>query len=184
MTLTLAVLALATSVNPVRAWLFLPRGPERKVAAVVGAALAAVGVVGAAVIATPALGWVSISAPMARLAAGAVLLLGAAMNLLGPTPSPDPALPGWRAGLVPVAVPALVRPDVFLVALTVAADHGVAPTLAIAIPVLIAVVAIAIWPPPPPSTASARLVDGAARFLAGLGAAVGIALLLSGIYSL
>jgi small neutral amino acid transporter SnatA (MarC family) len=184
MTLALAAIALATAINPLRAWSVLPPGPSRRSAAGLGAVLALALVVLGAALGTPVLGWVDISAPMARLAAGIVLLLAGAWGLIGPPLPPEPALPGWRAGLVPVAVPALVRPEVFLVAVVVGADHGVLPTIALAVPVLVVVVLLSLVPTPDPAASSGRALGAGTRFVAGLATASGLALLMDGLYAL
>ena len=184
MTLALAVLALVTAVNPLRAWTVLPDGAERRLATLVGTGLALGAVLAAALLASPLLDAIDLSPPMARLAAGIVLLLAGAWGLIGPPLAPTPALDGWRAGVVPVAVPALVRPEIFLVALVIAADHGVAPTLVIAAAALVAVVVLAFVPTPARGTPASRLLDGGVRFVAGLATAAGLGLLMDGLYAL
>ena len=58
---------------------------------------------------------------------------------------PIPACPGLGAGLVPVLVPLVLRPALALLALSVAADHGVAPVVVGAVLIVPATSAPARW---------------------------------------
>ena len=65
------------------------------------------------------------SEPSFRIAAGIVAALAGAVDLFRRPPAPEPALAGWRAALVPVAVPLVARPALLVLALGAGADSGV-----------------------------------------------------------
>jgi small neutral amino acid transporter SnatA (MarC family) len=48
-----------------------------------------------------------------------------AADLFRRPPAPEPALPGWRAALVPIAIPAVARPALLVLALGAGADERV-----------------------------------------------------------
>ena len=64
----------------------------------------------AALLGDPLLDALDVSDPSFRLAAGIVALVAGAADLLRAAPSPEPALDGWKAALVPLAVPLVARP--------------------------------------------------------------------------
>ena len=65
-----------------------------------------------------------VSAPAFRIAAGIVAGLAGAADLVRRPPSPEPALAGRRAALVPVAIPVVARPALLVLALGAGTDHG------------------------------------------------------------
>jgi small neutral amino acid transporter SnatA (MarC family) len=132
----LVIVALVLAINPFRAAAGLVGGrpvgsepvagsQERVVAVAVGGAVT-VTVLGAlAWISGPLLTALDSSAPTARIAAGLVLLVTAGVDLVRRLPTPEVGYPGWRAGLVPVAAPLLLRPAAAVLALSAGADRGV-----------------------------------------------------------
>jgi small neutral amino acid transporter SnatA (MarC family) len=136
-----AVLVLA--LNPARAAFGVPRAgrSQRNVLelAVLGGAIGALAVCVAAAAGDPLLDALDVSEPSFRFAAGVVALVAGTADLLRRAPSPAPALPGWRAALIPVAVPIVARPALVVLALGSGADRGLvvsAGALAIGIALL------------------------------------------------
>jgi small neutral amino acid transporter SnatA (MarC family) len=122
------LLVLVAAWNPVRSALGVPRagrpqGDPLRLAAV-GGALGAVVVALFAAVGVWFLDVIDISDASLRIAAGVVAALGAIADLIRSAPPPDPALPGRRAALVPVAVPLSIRPALLVVGISAAADHG------------------------------------------------------------
>ena len=122
-------IALVLALNPARAAFGVPRsgrprGSGVRLAAGGGAIGAVVACVAAAV-ADPLLDALDVSDPSFRIAAGIVAGVAGIADMLLRPPSPEPALPGWRAALIPVAVPAVARPALLMVALGAGADRGV-----------------------------------------------------------
>jgi small neutral amino acid transporter SnatA (MarC family) len=77
-----------------------------------------------------------------RLAAGLVLALEGARTLVWPRPGTEPAPPGLRAALVPVAFPLLLQPGVVTLALAAGGDEAVWEAIA-ALAIVLAVTAAA-----------------------------------------
>lgn len=133
-------LGLLAAMNPVRIARGVPRGegrhPDVTAAtygrrdmgelAVLGAGIGVLGVlVVAGLAAGPLRDALGVSAPPLRIAAG---ILGTAVGLTGIVarrPWPEPALPGRRAVLVPVALPFTVGPALVAMSLSAWADRGV-----------------------------------------------------------
>jgi hypothetical protein len=100
-----------------------------------GAAASALAVGAVAVIAGPLLRAADVSPSTALVAAGLVVALAAVVDAVARRPAP---LARWGPGggaLVPLAVPALVRPAVTVLAVAVAADGGLVAGIAVAIAV-------------------------------------------------
>lgn len=120
----LVVVAVVAGVNPARLAPALPRGErataERAMVAGAGAALAALALGLLALAGDAVASWWEVSAPTFAVGAGLVLALAAVAQAVR-RPRPEPALPGRRAALVPVAVPFVLRPEVGLVALAAGA---------------------------------------------------------------
>lgn len=120
-----AVVALA--LNPFRNGVAVPRAErshgERTRLALVGALIGAVPVLVAGALSGAVLDLAGVSASSLRIAIGGVALLGAASDVLRPRVDPEPGLPGWKAALVPVAVPLVARPPLVLIALSAVADQ-------------------------------------------------------------
>ena len=77
----------------------------------------------AAAVGGPLLDALDVSEPSFRVAAGIVAALAGAVDLFRRPPSPEPALAGWRAALVPVAIPVVARPALLVLALGAGADQ-------------------------------------------------------------
>ena len=123
------MLALLLALNPVRAAFGIPRAGRTEDdavrLAVTGGALGGLAVCVVALLADPLLGALNVSAPAFRTVAGVLALLLGAHDLFRRPPSPDPALPGRRAALVPVAFPLVARPALLVMALGAGADCSV-----------------------------------------------------------
>jgi small neutral amino acid transporter SnatA (MarC family) len=126
-------LALLLALNPARAVFGIPRAgrPSREIArlAAVGGAIGGLAVCAGAVLGDAVLDALDVSAPAFRTAAGIVALLTGAADLLRRPPAPEPALPGRRASLVPVAIPLVARPALLVMALGAGADAGILVSL-------------------------------------------------------
>ncbi|MDP9134681.1 MAG: hypothetical protein M3N56_07620, partial [Actinomycetota bacterium] len=90
-----------------------------------GGAIGALVVCAAATAGAPLLEALDVSDPSFRIAAGIVAGLAGAIDLFRRPPPPEPALAGWRAALIPVAIPVVARPALLVVALGAGADQGV-----------------------------------------------------------
>ena len=125
-------LVLVLALNPLRAAFAVPRAgrtPRDAVElAVTGGAIGALVVCAFSAVADPLLDALDISDPSFRVAAGIVAGLAGAIDLFRAPPQPEPSLPGRRAALVPVAIPAVARPALLVVALGAGADQGVLVT--------------------------------------------------------
>jgi small neutral amino acid transporter SnatA (MarC family) len=108
-----------------------------------------------------------------------VAALAGAADLFRRPPSPDPALAGWRAALVPVAIPLVARPALLVLALGAGADQGVLVTAgAMAIGVA-ALTALAAWFPA--DGPGGRALRWAGRLLAVALVASGVLLAIDGL---
>jgi small neutral amino acid transporter SnatA (MarC family) len=176
-----AVLLLA--LNPPRAAFAVPReGRSRRAVVRLAAAGAAIGglvVLVAALAGDPLLDLLDVSEPSFRLAAGIVAAVAGAADLFRRPPAPEPALPGWRAALVPVAIPAVARPALVVLALGAGADERVLAsvrTMLLAIALL--TVLVALWPT---EGAPGRALRWVSRLLAAGLVACGVILAIDGI---
>jgi len=100
-------------------------------------------------------GWIidlaDTSEPAMRLAAGSLCLLSAGIDLARRPATDEPALDGFGAALMPVALPLFVRPAMLLAGFSVVADRGMslyALALIIAVVMLTALSAIPVGPDP------------------------------------
>ncbi|MDZ7679187.1 MAG: hypothetical protein U5K29_11610 [Acidimicrobiales bacterium] len=143
----LAAVAIVTTVNPERvarvagglAMTSRPTGgPPARVAAL-GAGIAATLFVVLAAIASPLLEAIDVSAPTAMVAVGLVLMGTGVKDLFVGPPTAEPAMDAWKAALVPVAVPAVARPQVGLLAVAAGASYGMAPVVAGSVAMVIGV---------------------------------------------
>jgi small neutral amino acid transporter SnatA (MarC family) len=176
-----AVLVLA--LNPARAAFGIPRA-GRSPRTVAGLA-AAGGVIGGLVVCAaaaaggPLLDLLDVSDPSFRLAAGTVAGLAGAADLFRRPPAPEPALAGWRAALIPVAIPVVARPALVVLALGAGAEQGVLPSAgAIAIGIALSSGLAAGWPTGGPR---GRVLRWAGRLLAAALIACGAILVIDGI---
>jgi small neutral amino acid transporter SnatA (MarC family) len=129
----LGALALVLVVNPCRTALGFPAAGrtrrDRLGVAAVGGTMAAAVIIVLAAVADPLLDALHVSAPTVRIAVALVVAVTAVVDLAGRVPRPEPGLGGLGASVVPVFVPLVLRPAVALLAVSVAADHGMAPAV-------------------------------------------------------
>ena len=175
--------ALVLALNPARAAFGVPRAGRspRTVAGVaaVGGAIGALAVCAAAAVGGPLLETLSVSEPSFRIAAGIVAGLAGAADLFRRPPPPEPALAGWRAALVPVAIPVVARPALLVMALGAGADRGVlvsAGAMVVGVSLLTGLAAG--WPTEGPR---GRVLRWAARLLAAGLVACGVLLAVDGL---
>jgi small neutral amino acid transporter SnatA (MarC family) len=177
------VAALLLALNPARAASAIPRAGRtpREVAgiAALGGAIGGLAVCAAAALADVLLDTLDVSAPAFRTAAGVVAVLAGAADLLRRAPSPEPALPGLRAALVPVAIPLVARPALLVLALGAGADHDVLVTAgAMAVGIAVTAGLAVRWPAEGPA---GRVLRWAGRVLAAGLVAAGILLAIDGV---
>jgi small neutral amino acid transporter SnatA (MarC family) len=175
--------ALVLALNPARAAFAVPRAGRspRSVAGVaaVGGAIGGLAVCAAAALGDPLLDALDVSEPSFRIAAGIVAVLTGIVDLFRRPPAPEPALPGRRAALIPVALPAVARPALLLLALGAGADRSVvvaAGAMAIGVAVLAAVAARC-----PTEGPGGRALRWAGRLLAAALVACGVLLTVDGV---
>jgi small neutral amino acid transporter SnatA (MarC family) len=176
-------LALVLALNPARAAFAVPRAgrPRGTVVGVaaLGGVVGGLAVCAAAAVGDPLLDVLDVSDPSFRLAAGIVAALAGAGDLFRRPPASEPALAGRRAALIPVAVPAVARPALLLLALGAGADQGAVVTagaMAIGVALLIALVAAA-----PIDGPGGRVLRWAGRLLGAGLVAAGILLAVDGL---
>jgi small neutral amino acid transporter SnatA (MarC family) len=176
-------LALLLALNPVRAAFAVPRAgrsPRETVRlAAAGGAIGGLAVCAAALLGDPLLDALDVSAPSLRTGAGIVAALAGVADLFRRPPPPEPALDGRRAALVPVAIPAVARPVLVVMALSAGADQGVlvtAAAMAVGVALLTALTAAG-----PTEGPRGRVLRWAARLLAAGLVACGVILTIDGV---
>lgn len=138
MTLSLLILAGLAALNPWRVASTAPADPgDRRAAAVVAATVTAGCGWLAAGVSGPVVDVLSVSGSSARIAAGVAIVLVSLRDLVGPPLAPMPALAGRRAGLVPVAFPAMLTPAFVLLAIAAGHERGVATAVASVLPAIV-----------------------------------------------
>jgi small neutral amino acid transporter SnatA (MarC family) len=176
--------ALVLALNPARAGFALPRSGRsaRTVVGVaaVGGAIGGLLVCAAAAAGDPLLEALDVSDPSFRFAAGIVAALAGAADLFRRPPAPEPALAGWRAALVPVAIPVVARPGLLVLALGAGADQGVLPSAGAMVigTALLTGLAAARWPT---EGSPGRVLRWAGRLLAAGLVACGVVLVVDGV---
>jgi small neutral amino acid transporter SnatA (MarC family) len=175
--------ALLLALNPARAAFAVPRvgrtSREADELAALGGLAGGLAVCAAAAAGPYLLDLLDVSDPSFRIAAGVVALLTGAADLFRRPPSPEPALEGRRAALVPVAIPAVARPALLVMALGAGADSGVlltAGAMAAGVALLTGVVASSRAEGP-----RERTLRWAVRLLAALLVACGVLLAVDGV---
>jgi small neutral amino acid transporter SnatA (MarC family) len=175
--------ALLLAVNPARAAFGVPRAGRSTQAilhlTVLGGALGGVAVCLAALAGDPLLDVLDVSEPSFRMAAGVVAVVVAVADLFRRPPSPDPALPGPRAALVPVALPLVARPALLVLALGAGADQGVLVAAAAMVLGIAALSALTAWCPV--DGPGGRVLRWANRVLAAGLVACGVILTIDGV---
>jgi small neutral amino acid transporter SnatA (MarC family) len=178
-------LILLLALDPVRAAFGVPRSPATARSdaintVLLGGAAGALLVLAASAVAPPLLDALDVSDPSFRTAAGIVAVVAGVADLFRRSPRPEPALPGRRAALVPVAVPLVARPALLVLALGAGADRGILPStvaMAIGMAALAALVAVEAA-----AGHRARRLRWIARLLAAGLIAGGIMLIIHGVF--
>ena len=176
----LVIAASVAVVNPARLAPSLPTGPvpSRLAVTAAGTALSGVVAVFLAWLGPGALDAIDVSEPTFRVAAGLVVAGAALRDLFVGAPSREPALSGWGAAVVPVAIPFVLRPELGILALSAGSVEGVA-TMTAGVVVLVAVAtAVAAMAS---DGVSGRLLGWLARLFAAVALVAGIALTVEGI---
>lgn len=176
MTLTLLVLASIAAANPFRAASASPDVDRARVAVVAVVAVAGA-LIAAAVLSGPFYDVIDLSGSSARIAAGVALVAVCLRDLLGSPPTSEPALAGWKAGMIPLGFPVILSPALVLIAMAGAVDRGVVLAVAATLPAL-GLVALAVSAPPTRGTRWALSV------IAVVGTALGALTVLDGVYSI
>jgi small neutral amino acid transporter SnatA (MarC family) len=135
MTATLLVLGMIVAINPFRAADAAPEADPRRAIGVAGLAVLVLVVIAGA-LSEPLLSAVGVTGASARIAAGVAMLASAVRDLFV-SPDPEPSLPGWRAGIVPLAFPVMFAPGVAMLAIAGASNRGVAVLVASTLPALV-----------------------------------------------
>jgi small neutral amino acid transporter SnatA (MarC family) len=176
-------IALILALNPARAAFGIPRrgrpSPDAASLAAFGGAIGGVGVCIVAGLADPLLDALDVSDPSFRVAAGIVAVFAGAADLFRRPPPAEPSLPGWRAALVPVAIPVVGRPALVVLALGAGADQDLLVTagaMAAGVAILVALTARA-----PTEGASGRVLRWGGRLLAAGLVACGVVLTVDGV---
>ncbi|MDE0701615.1 MAG: hypothetical protein F4Y27_00545 [Acidimicrobiaceae bacterium] len=126
MSSTLIVLAVICAANPFRVAACAPASVDtRRQAVVVATAstLLAVGLM--ALLSDPILDLLNVSGSSSRIAAGVAVLIVGIRDLFVQPPSPEPALTGRLAGIMPMAFPTLFTPALVILAISAASARGV-----------------------------------------------------------
>jgi len=147
--------------------------------AALGGAIGALTVCLAAVLGDPLLDAVDVSEPSFRLAVGLIAVVVGVADVFRRPPSPDPALHGWRAALVPVAFPLFARPTLLVLALGAGADRSALLALAAMAIGVAALTALTAWYPP--DGPRARALRWTARVLSAALVACGAVLAIDGL---
>jgi small neutral amino acid transporter SnatA (MarC family) len=162
------------AVNPLRL-LGTVRGAD-PAGSTAGGLVSLAGILLLAALSEPLLDGLDISEPTARVAAGLVAASAGLWHLIGPRPQAWEAASGLRSGLVPIAFPVLLRPEVALLAVSAGADEGVLSTaVAAAVGIAIGVLALRRSAEPP------RVARAGARLLGAVLVLLGIDLVVDGV---
>lgn len=132
----LLLLTFVAAVNPPRLAGALLDERRRATVAGVGAVAALGTVVVLAGVARPLLDGLDVTPPTAHMAVGIVVAAAGLRDLVAPSLRPSGGLGGPASGLVPVAFPLLLQPQVGLLALVAGLDHGVVAATGAAAPAI------------------------------------------------
>ena len=122
---------------------------------------------------------IDVSPATMRVAAGLVLLLAVVRDLIAGRPGAEPALSGWGAALVPVAIPFVARPELAILVVSVATVEGLGVAVLGLFLVALGVVLCSV---PAADGPTRRAVDWAGWSLMAACAAAGVALAVDGVY--
>jgi small neutral amino acid transporter SnatA (MarC family) len=177
------VIALVVALNPARAAFGIPRAgrSDRTVVGVaaLGGMIGGLAVCAAAAVGGPLLDALDVSEPSFRIAAGIVAGLGGIADLFRRPPPREPALAGWRAALVPVAVPVVARPALLVLALGAGADQGALVALGAMAMAIALLTGVAAWGPT--EGPGGRVLRWASRTAAAVLVACGVILTVDGV---
>jgi small neutral amino acid transporter SnatA (MarC family) len=176
MTLTLLLLAAIAAANPFRVASASPT-PDRLRAVFVAVVVTSLAVVAAAAASGPLLDAIDVTGPSARIAAGIALAAVAAKDVFASPPEAEPGLSGWRAGVVPLALPVMFSPALALIAIAGGSDRGVIATGLVLFAALLVAGLAALRPPN-------RGLRGLVAVVGVLGIAVAALVVLDGVYSI
>ena len=174
MSLTLIALAAVCATNPFRVTACAPAHSDtRRAAAAVATLLSLAALALLAALSGPILDWLSVSGSSSRIAAGVSVLVVGIRDLFTRPPSPEPALQGWRAGIVPMAFPVLLSPALAILAVSAGSARGFATATAVVGAVVVLVGAMA--------AANIRSTYWRAAAVGSAGAVTGTLLTLNGV---
>ncbi|HEY5663252.1 MAG TPA: hypothetical protein VIS05_04370 [Ilumatobacter sp.] len=179
------LLVVIAAVNPVRAALGVPhrdRPTDRLAIAALGGVAGALALLGVGALSGWLIDVADTSRPAMRLAAGALLLISAGVDLVRVPAPHDDGLPGIQGALVPVALPLVARPALIVAGLAVVADHGLAlygGALAVAVAALVAHLV-----PTALSDGQRVIYLWAARLLSALAVAGAVALIVDAVFDI
>jgi small neutral amino acid transporter SnatA (MarC family) len=132
-----------------------------------------------AVISDGLLDAIDVSAATMRVAAGLVLILAVLRDVVAGRPAAEPALAGWGAALVPVAIPFVARPELAILVVSVATVEGLAASL---VGLMLVILGVAVFAVPIAPGPARRAVDWAGWVLMATCATAGVAIAVDGIY--
>jgi small neutral amino acid transporter SnatA (MarC family) len=174
--------ALVATFNPLFVALALPRratSRERATLASIGGALGSLVVVAAALLSGPLLDALDVSRAAARVAIGIVGAGAGLVRMFRRLPTAQPAPRDLSAAVVPVAIPFVATPALFLLGLSAGADLGVA-VVALALGVAVALLgSVAMWLDA--NGRAGQLRGWAARLLGALAVATSVLLVIDGV---
>ncbi len=126
MSLTLIALAALCAANPFRLEACAPVSADtRRLSTVVATAFTLIAVGLFALLSDPLLEVLNVSGSSSRIAAGVAVVVVGIRDLFLQPPPPEPALAGWRAGIVPMAFPSLLTPALLILAVSAGSERGV-----------------------------------------------------------
>ncbi|MDE0607621.1 MAG: hypothetical protein OXH78_10775 [Acidimicrobiaceae bacterium] len=129
---TLIALAAICAANPFRIAACAPASVDTRRKAVVVATASTLLAVGLfALLSDPILDFLNVSGSSSRIAAGVAVLVVGVRDLFVQPPSPEPALTGWRAGIMPMAFPTLFTPALAILTISAGSVRGAGTALGI-----------------------------------------------------
>ncbi len=179
------LVALVAAVNPSRLALGLPRASGVPLAvapvAALGGVIGAVVVLAVAALSGPLLDALGVSESAMRIAAGVIGGVAGLVAVVRRAPAASPSLPGWRAALVPMAVPFVLSPALLMLGLSAGADRGVVLVGAGLVAGVGGLVALAGFVSP--DGVSGRVLAWAGRLTAAVLVAASVLLVIDGLFA-
>ena len=180
MNLALATLAVLTTTPAVRCRLAIGPDPSKAVRRAALGGLALLG--GLTVLIGPLIATTAdVSAPTARIAAGLVMAITVLPDLWRQPVVASTTDPEWHAGVVPVVLPELFGPPLAAALTAAAIDLSVAPTVGL---VGTAVAFVALVDRIPGARSPNRMLRAVIAMRAAAALAIGLALVMSGVYDI